>query len=153
MNSYQKSIFIWMALISENSKKDVLFFTDCRKKGIFATTVSPLGFSAVLLNFDPYSVSFEDYFRLEGLNPLDQAVRFLARLSPSFFHRKALIDPSFIDFKIKKPAHQSGDETLASAIASTEAVKILLKRGKIITAPTSIQIDAWTLKLKKVIIL
>ena len=126
-----------------------LVFADCRKNGIFATTVAPLGFSAALLNFDPKGMSFENYFRLEGLDPLHQAARFLTGLSPSFLHRKALIDRSFVDFKNRKTPSTPVGVTLAAAIASTEAVKILLKRGKIITAPTSVQIDAWTLKLKK----
>lgn len=126
-----------------------LVFSDCRKKGIFATTVAPLGFSAALLNFDPKGMSFEKYFRLEGLSPLHQAARFLTGLSPSFLHRKALIDRSFVDFKNRKTPSTPIGVTLASAIASTEAVKILLKRGKIISAPTSVQVDAWTLKLNK----
>lgn len=123
-------------------------FDHCHKNKIFATTVAPLGYSASLLNFDPNKMSFEEYFKLEGYSEEDQSIRFLVGLAPSFLHRSALIDQSYVNFKHKKVPSTPIGVTLCTGIACTEAVKILCKRGPTLWAPTSVQYDAWSYKQK-----
>jgi molybdopterin/thiamine biosynthesis adenylyltransferase len=124
-------------------------FALCHKNKIYATTVAPLGFSASLLNFHPNKMSFEEYFKLDGYSEEDQSIRFLVGLAPSFLHRGALIDKSFVNFKLKKVPSTPVGVTLCAGVACTEVVKILCKRGPVVFAPTSIQYDAWSYKQKK----
>jgi tRNA A37 threonylcarbamoyladenosine dehydratase len=58
-------------------------FAACAGLGIPAITAAPLGMGAALLNFLPGRMTFERYFRLDGLPEEDQAIRFLLGLSPA----------------------------------------------------------------------
>lgn|GEM_PF-48048 len=124
-------------------------FAACWEKKIPAVTVAPLGMSAALLNFIPHGItglkgglSFEQYFRLEGREREDQYLRFLIGLAPRALHRTHIIDPSSINL-----AEHRGPSTpmacmLASGVAATEALKILLRRGGVLPAPYGVQFDA-----------
>ncbi len=124
-------------------------FARCNELNIPAITAAPLGMGTALLNFLPGKMTFEEYFRLEGHSPMDQQIRFLIGLSPAFLHSSYLIDKSRVDFKAKKgPSTPMACELCAGA-AATEALKILLKRGKVLCAPWGYQFDAFNNKLKK----
>ncbi len=124
-------------------------FARCNELNIPAITAAPLGMGTALLNFLPGKMTFEEYFCLEGHSPMDQQIRFLIGLSPAFLHSSYLIDKSRVDFKAKKgPSTPMACELCAGA-AATEALKILLKRGKVLCAPWGYQFDAFNNKLKK----
>jgi len=125
-------------------------FAACARNGVPAITAAPLGMGAALLNFLPGRMTFEEYFRLEGLSEEDQAVRFLVGLSPAMLQRGYLADRRAVDLS----AHQGPSTVMAcqlcAGVAATEALKIMLHRGKVYAAPVSLQFDAYRGKLKRV---
>lgn len=122
-------------------------FTYCAQHGIPAVTVAPLGMSAALLNFMPGSMSFEDYFQLSGQPELEKAVRFLVGLAPALLHRHYLADKTRVDLKSRKGPSTVMACQLCAGVAASEALKILLKRGKVWAAPHGIQFDGYRNKL------
>ena len=124
-------------------------FARCYELGIPAITAAPLGMGTALITFLPGKMSFEEYFRLKGHTPMDQQIRFLIGLSPAFLHQPYLVDKSRVNFADKKgPSTPMACELCAGATA-TEALKILLKRGKVQCAPWGYQFDAFRNKFKK----
>ena len=124
-------------------------FARCYELGIPAITAAPLGMGVALLNFIPGKMSFEQYFQLQGHSAMDQQIRFLIGLSPAFLHNTYLVDKTRVNFADKKgPSTPMACELCAGATA-TEALKILLKRGKVQCAPWGYQFDAFRNKFKK----
>jgi molybdopterin/thiamine biosynthesis adenylyltransferase len=122
-------------------------FEYCARRGIPAITVAPLGMSAALLNFLPGGMSFEGYFQVAGKPELEKAVRFLVGLAPALLHRQYLADKSRVDLKARKGPSTVMACQLCAGIAGCEALKILLKRGKVWAAPHGIQFDGYRNKL------
>lgn len=124
-------------------------FAACAELGIPAITAAPLGMGTALLNFLPGRMTFEEYFRLEGRSEREQLVRFLVGVSPAMLQRGYLVDPAQVNL-----ADHRGPSTvmachLCTGVAATEAVKILLKRGDVLTAPWGLHFDAYRGKLKR----
>jgi molybdopterin-synthase adenylyltransferase len=122
-------------------------FRYCAENRIPAITVAPLGMSAGLLNFMPGGMSFEDYFRLEGKSELEKAIRFLVGLAPAMQHRHYLADKTRVDLKAHKGPSTVMACQLCAGVAATEALKILLGRGRVWAAPHGIQFDAYRNRL------
>jgi len=122
-------------------------FAHCAARGIPAVTVAPLGMSAALLNFLPGGMSFEEYFQVAGLPELEKAVRFLVGLAPALLHRHYLADPSRVDLKARKGPSTVMACQLCAGVAASEALKILLGRGKVRAAPHGIQFDGYRNRL------
>src|SRR6185295_981293 len=88
-------------------------------------------------------MSFARYFGLDRCREREKPLRFLLGLAPAALHRRYLVDPSFVDL-----AGQRGPSTamacqLCAGVAGTEALKILLKRRRVIAAPRGIHFDAY----------
>ncbi len=122
-------------------------FACCHEERIPAITVAPLGMSAALLNFLPGSMSFEDYFQIAGHPELEKAVRFLVGLAPALLHRHYLADATRVDLKAHKGPSTIMACQLCAGVAASEALKILLGRGKVWAAPHAIQFDGYQNKL------
>jgi molybdopterin/thiamine biosynthesis adenylyltransferase len=122
-------------------------FDHCARQGIPAITVAPLGMSAALLNFLPDRMRFEDYFQLAGRPELEKAVRFLVGLAPALLHRHYLADKSRVDLRARKGPSTIMACELCAGVAASEALKILLGRGKVWAAPHGIQFDGYRNKL------
>jgi molybdopterin/thiamine biosynthesis adenylyltransferase len=118
-------------------------FEYCAENRIPAVTVAPLGMSAALLNFMPGGMSFEDYFQLDGRSELEKAVRFLVGLAPALLHRHYLADKSRVDLKARKGPSTIIACQLCAGVAASEALKILLGRGKVWAAPHGVQFDGY----------
>lgn len=118
-------------------------FTHCHQQDIPAITVAPLGMSAALLNFLPGGMSFEDYFQLSGRSELEKAIRFLVGLAPALLHRHYLADKTRVDLKARKGPSTIMACQLCAGVAGSEALKILLDRGKVWGAPHGMQFDAY----------
>ncbi len=121
----------------------LLVFRACSEMGIPVTTVAPLGMGAAMLNFLPGRMTFDEYFCLEGCDENEQALRLLVGLSPKLLWRPYLVDPSQVRF-----AGRGGPSTamacqLCAGIAATEALKILLQRGRVYAAPWVVHFDAY----------
>ena len=124
-------------------------FAYCGQHGIPAITVAPLGMSAALLNFLPGQMSFEEYFQVSGQPELEKAVRFLVGLAPALLHRHYLADPARVNLQARKGPSTPMACLLCAGVAGSEALKILLKRGKVLAAPHGVQFDAYRNRLAR----
>lgn len=121
-----------------------LVFRYCYNNKIPAITVGPIGMGAALINFLPGKMSFDDYFQWKDSDTeINLAIKFLIGLAPKAPHRKYIVDPTALNFKEKKgPSTPMGCE-LSAGVAGTEALKILLKRGRVLSAPHAILFDSY----------
>jgi molybdopterin/thiamine biosynthesis adenylyltransferase len=118
-------------------------FASCANASIPAITAAPLGMGAAILNFLPGKMSFKQYFHLDDLPPQEQALRFLIGLSPSLLQRTYLVDRSRVDLGKRRGPSTTMACQLCAGMAATEALKILLKRGKVRAAPFGFHFDAY----------
>ena len=126
-----------------------MVFELCALRGIPAITVAPLGMGAALLAFMPGQMTFEQYFGMGDCSEAEKSARFLVGLTPSMLQLGYLVDPSRVDL-----AQGRGPSTvmacdLCAGIAGTEALKILLGRGRVFAAPWGIHFDAYKNRLKR----
>ena len=122
-------------------------FAACANLGIPAITAAPLGMGAALLNFLPGRMSFEEYFGWGDLPDDEKALRFLVGLAPAGLHRPYLVDPSTVNLAEQRgPSSVMGCQ-LCAGVAATEALKILLARGKALAAPHGFHFDAYRNRL------
>jgi molybdopterin/thiamine biosynthesis adenylyltransferase len=124
-------------------------FAACARLAIPAITSAPLGMGVAHLNFLPGEMTFEQFFRMEGLAETEQALRFLLGLSPRMLQRAYLVDATRVNL-----ADHRGPSTvmacqLCAGVAGTEALKILLGRGSVRAAPRGLHFDAYRGKLIK----
>ena len=124
-------------------------FARCTQQGIAATTVAPLGMGAALLNFVPGGMSFEQYFRLDGHSPDQQALRFLVGLSPAMLQMGYLADPSRVNLAERRGPSTIIAVQLCSGIAAAQVLKLILRRGEVIAAPWGLHFDAYRNQLKR----
>jgi len=124
-------------------------FAACADKGIPTITAAPLGMGVALLSFTPDSMSFEEYFQLEGQPENEQLLRFLVGLSPAMLQMGYLVDKSRVNLKAQKGPSTPMACDLCAGVTATNALKILLNRGDVIKAPYGLHFDAFKNKLKK----
>ena len=118
-------------------------FNACHAKGVPAVTAAPLGMGTAVLSFLPGRMSCEEYFRLDGCDEDEMAVRFLLGLSPAMLQRGYLADPSRVDFAARRGPSTIAACQLCAGVTATEALKILLGRGEVLCAPWGFQFDAY----------
>jgi molybdopterin/thiamine biosynthesis adenylyltransferase len=124
-----------------------LLFREARRRGIWAHTAGPIGFSAAWLTFDPRGMSFDDYFDLhDDQDRLEQLIAFAVGLTPRATHLQ------YFDLSRVKPGVWNGPCSalscqLCSGVAAAEVIKILLGRGPVRPAPCYFQFDAYRQKL------
>jgi len=82
-----------------------------------------------------------------GKSELQKAIRFLVGLAPALLHRHYLVDKSRANLKAKKGPSTIMACQLCASVAASEALKILLSRGKVWAAPHGIQFDGYRNKL------
>ncbi len=122
-------------------------FAACKRLAIPAITAAPLGMGAALLNFLPGKMSFEDYFLWGDKSDDEKAVRFLLGLAPRGLHRRYLVDPSTVSLAEKRGPSTIIGCNLCAGVAAAEALKILLKRGRVFAAPHGMHFDGYRNKL------
>jgi molybdopterin/thiamine biosynthesis adenylyltransferase len=126
-----------------------LIFAEARRRGIWAVTAGPLGFSAAWLTFAPTGMSFDEYFDLDATpDRLDQTISFLMGLAPGATQR------TYVDYAQADPKTGRGPSAalachLCSGVAAAEVLKILLKRPNLRTVPHYFQFDAYRQMLVK----
>ncbi|MEO6897594.1 MAG: ThiF family adenylyltransferase [Caldimonas sp.] len=124
-------------------------FERCGELGIPAITAAPLGMGCALLVFMPRRMRFDDYFRFGERSQAEKAARFLVGLAPSMLQLGYLVDPSRVDLVARVgPSTPMGCD-LCAGIAGTEALKILLGRGRVYAAPWGSHFDAYKVRLRR----
>jgi molybdopterin/thiamine biosynthesis adenylyltransferase len=124
-------------------------FGACARLGVPAITAAPLGMGVALLNFLPGRMTFDEYFGLKGHSEKEQALRFLVGLSPAMLQRGYVADPSHIRLDEQRGPSTIMACQLCAGVAATEALKILLKRGSVLAAPSGLHFDAYRGRLSK----
>lgn len=124
-----------------------LVFETCARLGIPVVTAAPLGMGAAMLVFMPGGMSFEEYFRWEGCDEGEMALRFMLGLSPAMLQRPYLVDPSAVDLVARRGPSTIMACQLCAGMAATETLKILLGRGSLTVAPRGIHFDAYRQRL------
>jgi molybdopterin/thiamine biosynthesis adenylyltransferase len=124
-------------------------FAACAERGIPAITVAPLGMGAALLNFLPGGMTFEDYFGFARNSQLEKAIRFFVGLAPARLQMGYLVDPSRIDLANHKGPSTAMGCMLCAGVAGTEALKILLGRDRVYSAPWGVHYDAFKNRLAR----
>jgi molybdopterin/thiamine biosynthesis adenylyltransferase len=118
-------------------------FEACARRSVPATTVAPLGMGAALLNFLPGRMTFEEYFRWDDCSEEEMGLRFFVGLAPGRLQRTYLVDPTTIDFRSRRGPSTAMGCQLCAGVAASEALKILLKRGRVTAAPRGVHFDAY----------
>ena len=118
-------------------------FSACAKFGIPAVTAAPLGMGAAVLSFLPGSMTFEEYFQWGTLPDDEKALRFLLGLAPAGLHGPYLVDPTTVNFAERRGPSTIIGCQLCAGVAAAEALKILLRRGKVLVAPRGFHFDGY----------
>src|SRR5262245_15973461 len=118
-------------------------FRRCSERGIPAVTAGPIGFGTCYLVFMPGGMTFQEYFRMEGLPKEQQYARFLLGVAPMGLHRAYLVDPSRLNLVEKRGPSSAAAVQLCAGVVGGEAVKILLGRGRVRAAPYFHQFDVY----------
>lgn len=118
-----------------------LLFNKAREKGIYTITAGPLGFGSALLIFSPQGLSFDEYFDInEKMSYKEKIVAFGTGLAPAALHLSYL-PLGNVDLEKKKGPSLVTACMLCSAVASTEALNILLERKPVLSVPHYFQFD------------
>ncbi|MGD8241945.1 MAG: ThiF family adenylyltransferase, partial [Desulfobacterales bacterium] len=119
-----------------------LIFNTARQMGIPVVTAGPMGFSAAMLVFMPdQGMSFDDYFAIDdGMSREEKLLAFFIGLAPRATQMD-YIDATRIDMHAQQGPSIAAACQLCASVAATEAVRILLKRPGIRSAPYYFQYD------------
>ncbi len=126
-----------------------LLFQEARRRGIWAVTAGPLGFSTAWLVFAPTGMSFDDYFDMNDLmDQLDLIAAFAIGLAPRATHFRYL-DLAAVDIRSGRGPSAGLACQLCSGVVGAEVVKILLGRRPVRFAPDYSQFDAYRQVLRQ----
>jgi len=127
-----------------------LLFNRAREKGIYVITAAPLGFSSAVLIFSPHEgMSFDEYFDINNSMPeKEKLLRFAMGLAPRATHIKYM-DLSRVDLESKAGPSLNIACQICSGMAATEAVRIILNKGKVKPVPYFFQFDPYIQKYRK----
>ena len=113
-------------------------------------SAGPIGMGSALFNVLPRGQSFADYFGLDSAKtPEDKFLRFMVGFAPKPIHRKSIVDYSYFDLVNQKVPSTPMGVHICAGVISTEALKVLLKRGPVISLPHTRHFDAYSGKLSK----
>lgn len=118
-------------------------FMRARELNIPVITAGPLGFSTALLVFTPGGMSFDEYFDIrEGMDEEECFLRFAMGLSPRGAHFR-YIDSARVSLKRRKGPSSFIACQMCAAVASMEAVRLVLGRPGVRPAPAYLQFDPY----------
>jgi len=120
------------------------------EKNIPVITAGPLGMGTSILTFLPNKMGFNTYFDLDAtrLDDEELVIHFLAGISPGVMHSDYVGAEEEIIFQQKKVPSLNIGCLAASAAASANVLKLCIKRGHVVCAPRSYQVDFYHGKLK-----
>ncbi len=123
-------------------------FMECHARQIPAVTVGPIATGASLMTFLPNKMSFDQYFNFKNQSLEHKVLIFLVGLTPTFMQASYLVDKKYFRAAEGKAPSTPMGCMLASGVAATEVMKILLKRGPLRAAPWSLHYDPYLQKYK-----
>jgi len=126
-----------------------MLFKKAAEKGIFVITAGPMGFSSAMLVFSPDGMGFDEYFNIsKGMADKDKYLSFALGLAPRATHIKYM-DFKKVDLNFKTGPSLNIACQICSGMAGTEAVKIILKKGRVRPVPYYVQYDPFLQKFRK----
>jgi molybdopterin/thiamine biosynthesis adenylyltransferase len=118
-----------------------LLFHAAASQGIYAITAGPVGFGGIWITFDPNGMSFDRYFDLsDGMDSVEQLVAFVLGIAPKGV-QWSYVDPGVLNVQAQTSPSSSVGCHIAAGAVGCEAVKILLGKGGVRTAPSYQQFD------------
>lgn len=118
-----------------------MVFNRARAKGIPVVTAGPLGYSSALIVFSPDGMSFDEYFAVDDDTPAREAlISFAVGLAPRSTHG-TYMDFSRVSFNRRRGPSLDVACQLCSAVAVTEAIRLILKKEGLSPAPVYCQFD------------
>jgi len=118
-----------------------LLFRMAADMGIYGIAAGPVGFSAIWIVFDPRGMTFDRYFDLrDDMDQLEKLVAFGVGVAPR------ATQTSYMDLRSFDPGRRTGPSSsiachIAAGAVGCEAVKVLLGKGRVRTAPYYQQFD------------
>lgn len=120
-----------------------LLFNKARERGIYVITGGPIGFSTAWMIFDPKGISFDEYFDIsDKTSEHESFVAFVLGMAPPISQHHYMNLKSIPFNKTGAPSCGLACQ-LTSGVIAAETIKILLKRGKIFSAPYYSQFDPY----------
>ncbi len=120
-----------------------LFYATAARMGIPVVAVGPVGCSAASLVFLPGKMTWHDYFCMDlAKSDFERYVLFIVGTAPAGLHM-GYIDRKYVDLEAKRGPSLSLAVQLSTGIAAGETMKLLLKRGKVLSAPYFRQFDVY----------
>jgi molybdopterin-synthase adenylyltransferase len=126
-----------------------MLYAELARRSIPAVVAAPLGMGVAVINFLPGQMQFEEFFDLKDHSEEVQALHFLVGLSPAMLQRTYLVDRSAVDLRNRKGPSTAMSCQLCAGFAATEALKIVLKRGRVLGAPWGLHFDPYRYKFKR----
>ncbi|WP_018124104.1 ThiF family adenylyltransferase [Desulfovibrio oxyclinae] len=124
-----------------------MVFKRAQELGIPVITAGPMGFSSAVLVFMPGGMGFDEYFDISDETPVrDRLLKFAMGLSPRATHA-GYIDLNAVDIDAERGPSSALACGLCSALASMEAMRVILGRKGVKTVPYYLQFDAYKRKL------
>ena len=126
-----------------------LLFNRALEQGIPVVTAGPLGFSSALLVFMPGGMGFDDYFSISPeMSDKKKILHFAAGLTPRPTH-SGYIDMGFVDLDSDRGPSLAPAIQLCASLAATEALRIVLSRGKVKPVPYYVLFDPYVRKFRR----
>lgn len=123
-----------------------LLYKETYARGIPVVAAGPIGCSAALLVFMPGGMTWHDYFSMSlAKDVLDKYVLFFIGTAPAAT-QMSYMDRTRVNLAEKRGPSLSLAVQLCAGVVAAEAMKILLKRGKVLAAPYYQQFDAYKCK-------
>ncbi len=125
-------------------------YAHARAKGKVVLSAGPVGFGSAMQVFDPKGMSFDEYYAIgDDMSDEDMILHFGVGVAPTLLQRD-YFRPTTINLGGRAAPSVVSGTLLAANLVTTEAVKILLKRGKVPCIPHSSHFDPYVRKYKKV---
>jgi len=128
-------------------RESIILQRAARKRGIYCISVITIGFGALAVVFDPKGLTIEEYNKLPSdvdLNDREKLKVPLEIIAPVLPSYAATFPPDIaeeiMDGKRPGPSNSVG-AGLASILAANEAVRVILNKDGIVTAPTYTYVD------------
>lgn len=121
-----------------------LVYQAAQDRGIPNLLAAPLGMGVASICFTKDSMGFDEYYGFSSSKTDEEAfIKLLIGLSPALLHTKYLVDPSAANFKEQRGPSTPMAIKLCSGLLVSNVVKLILKRGHVVTAPRVLQFDAY----------
>ena len=129
-------------------KESIFLQRAARRRGIYYLFSGAIGFGALLTNFDPQGMTLEEYNKLppdadlDSIGGLSVPAERILPIVPTYVNAAMTMDMMQEIIAGQRPIPTcSVGVGLASILAASEAVNILLRRKEIVRAPQYIYVD------------